>query len=150
MRRMALASLAVLGFGWVAALFIAPFTVASSSRVLALPSALVYVAGSHVCHQRADRSFHIGGHQMPVCARCTGLYVSAAAGIPLALAAAAAMSSRRSRTILLLAALPTLATWALEYWGVAPFSNLSRAVAALPLGFAATWLVISTLRGRMT
>jgi uncharacterized membrane protein len=146
---MALAGLAVLGFGWVAALFVAPVTVASSSRVLTLPSALVYVAGSQICHQRAERSFHIAGRQMPVCARCTGIYVSAAAAIPFALMATA-MPSRRSRTILLLAALPTLLTWALEYWGVVPFSNLSRAVAALPLGFAAAWLAIGTLRGRMS
>jgi uncharacterized membrane protein len=147
---MALAGLAVLGFGWVAALFVAPITVASSSRVLTLPSSLVYVAGSQICHQRAERSFHIAGRQMPVCARCTGIYVSAAAAIPFALMAATAMPSRRSRTILLLAALPTLLTWALEYWGVVPFSNLSRAVAALPLGFAAAWLVIGSLRGRMS
>ena len=25
------------------------------------------------CHQRADRSFFVGGHQLPVCARCTGI-----------------------------------------------------------------------------
>ena len=117
--------------------------------MLALPSALVYEAGSHICHQRPERSFHIGGRQMPVCARCTGLYVSAAAAIPFALVAATALPSRRSRTILLIAALPTVITWTLEYAGVAPFSNLARALAALPLGFAAAWLVIGTLRGRM-
>ena len=149
MERTALAGLAVLGFAWIAALFVAPITVASSNRMLALPSALVYVAGSHICHQRAERSFHIDGRQMPVCARCTGLYVSAAAAIPFALVAATTIPSRRSRTILVLAALPTLVTWALEYWGLAPFSNVARAVAALPLGFAAAWLVIGTLRGRM-
>ncbi len=25
------------------------------------------------CHQRADRSFHIGKYQCPLCARCTGV-----------------------------------------------------------------------------
>lgn len=27
------------------------------------------------CHQRADRSFFIKGHQFPVCARCTGVFI---------------------------------------------------------------------------
>jgi uncharacterized membrane protein len=30
---------------------------------------------SHVCHQHADRSFHIFGHQMGVCCRCAGVYL---------------------------------------------------------------------------
>ena len=142
-------ALAGLGLCWVAAIFVSPITIASPHRVIAVPSALVYEVGSHICHQRPERSFHIGGRQMPVCARCTGLYVSAAAAIPFALVAATALSSRRSRAILVVAALPTVTTWALEYVGVADFSNVARALAALPLGFAAAWLVIGTLRGRM-
>ena len=27
------------------------------------------------CHQRSDRSFHIGSRQFPICARCTGIFV---------------------------------------------------------------------------
>ena len=30
--------------------------------------------GSVVCHQMAERSFILGGKQLPVCARCTGIY----------------------------------------------------------------------------
>ncbi|WP_116591258.1 DUF2085 domain-containing protein [Methanobrevibacter thaueri] len=29
-----------------------------------------------ICHRRPERSFHIKGHQFPVCARCTGFYIS--------------------------------------------------------------------------
>ncbi|HEX6463731.1 MAG TPA: DUF2085 domain-containing protein [Vicinamibacterales bacterium] len=150
MERTALGGLITLGAFWVAALFASPIAVASPHRMLAVPSALVYEAGSHICHQRPERSFHIGGRPMPVCARCTGLYVSAAAAIPFALVAATVLPSRRARAILLVAALPTLTTWALEYGGIAAFSNLVRALAALPLGFATAWLVIGTLRGRMS
>jgi uncharacterized membrane protein len=39
----------------------------------------VYGFGSAICHQRADRSFHLLAVQLPVCARCTGLYAGAAA-----------------------------------------------------------------------
>lgn len=27
------------------------------------------------CHQRADRSFFWKGHQFPICARCTGVFI---------------------------------------------------------------------------
>ena len=85
---------------------------------------------------------------MPVCARCTGLYASAALGAPLALLLAAGLSGRRARSIVALAALPTLVTWGLEIAGFAHPSNIVRAIAALPLGFAAAWLVIATLADR--
>ncbi len=29
-----------------------------------------------LCHRRPDRSFFYKGHQFPVCARCTGFYIS--------------------------------------------------------------------------
>lgn len=33
--------------------------------------------GSAVCHQMAERSFIFEGMQMPLCARCTGIYIGA-------------------------------------------------------------------------
>ena len=84
---------------------------------------------------------------MPVCARCTGLYVSAAIGAPFALLVASAIKPRRARVTLALAALPTVVTWTLEYAGVAHFSNAARALCALPLGFTAAWLVVATASG---
>jgi len=39
---------------------------------------LIFAVGSLICHQRPDRSFFVDGHQLPVCARCTGLYLSGA------------------------------------------------------------------------
>jgi len=136
-----------LGIGlWVLALLVAPIALDSSHRAVSSCAAAVYAAGSTVCHQRPERSFHIAGHKMPVCARCTGLYVSAAAAVPLAVLLAAPLTARRARLILLVAALPTALTWGLEYAGVMPFSNAARALAALPLGFAAAWLVVTQCR----
>jgi uncharacterized membrane protein len=133
---------------WVAALFVSPLAVASSNRVLSFGAAAVYAAGSQICHQRPERSFHIGGRQMPVCARCTGLYVSAAAAVPIALLIAVSWPSRRARIVFVLAALPTVLTWSLEYLGLAHFSNLARAVCAVPLGFVAAWLVVNQIAPR--
>jgi uncharacterized membrane protein len=121
-----------LGVGlWVAGLFVAP--------------GALFPLGHFICHQRPERSFFIGSQQLPVCARCTGLYVGAAIAAPFAVTLAAAFASSRARWILGLAALPTAITWILEVAGLVPFSNVSRFVAALPLGFAAAWLVLSTI-----
>lgn len=48
----------------------------------------------------------------------------------------------------MLAALPTLVTWAVEFVGLMPFSNLTRFVAGVPLGIAAAWLVFAELNPR--
>ena len=112
--------------------------------VIAAPGAL-FPFGHLICHQRPERSFFIGGRQLLVCARCTGLYLGAALAIPLGLSAAIVVSSRRNRRILLVAALPTLVTWTLEFAGLVPFSNVTRFVCALPLGFAAARMVFATM-----
>jgi uncharacterized membrane protein len=31
---------------------------------------------NYLCHRRADRSFHYKNRKFPVCARCTGIYIS--------------------------------------------------------------------------
>jgi uncharacterized membrane protein len=107
--------------------------------------AVVYGLASTVCHQRPERSFFVNGRQLPVCGRCAGLYVSGA------LAAVAAWlgarrSPRDSRKLLLLAALPTAVTVPVEWLGIWPLSNVVRAAAALPLGAAAGWTFIRSLR----
>lgn len=43
--------------------------------------AFIFAAGSVICHQLPERSFFLDGRQLPVCARCTGLYLSGAAGL---------------------------------------------------------------------
>jgi uncharacterized membrane protein len=138
-------ALVIAALAWVAAITLAPFAIASTRTGLSLGAAAVYAAGARICHQRPDRCFRIGGVPMPVCARCTGLYAGAAVAAPLALLVASGLSSRHARRIAAVAALPTLLTWSIEMAGFAHPSNTVRAIAGLPLGFAAAWLVIATL-----
>src|SRR3954470_5681123 len=126
-RRLPALALAIGAWLWMAAVLLAP-------RV-------VFPVGHFLCHQRPERTFFVHGQQMPVCARCTGLYLGAALAAPLALLFAVPMASARGRLVLAAAALPTALTWATEVGGFAHFSNSGRFAAALPLGFAAAWLV---------
>ena len=43
--------------------------------------AAVYGVGSFICHQLPDRSFHLAGFQLPVCARCMGIYAGVSCGM---------------------------------------------------------------------
>jgi uncharacterized membrane protein len=113
-------------------------------------SAVVYVAASRICHQRPERSFHTGGVQWPVCARCSGLYLAAPIG-----ACAAALTLRRRRAgrseravrWLLVAAVPTAVTLGAEWLGLAAPGNLVRALAALPLGAMLAVVLVQTAAG---
>ena len=53
----------------------------SSIRTISGAALAVYAAGHLVCHQRTERSFASCGYQWPVCGRCAGLYMGAAAGV---------------------------------------------------------------------
>jgi uncharacterized membrane protein len=108
-------------------------------------AATVYAASARICHQRPERSFQITGRQLPVCARCLGLYLAGAAGALLAWGSASGRLDR-ARLALLVAAAPTALTWGAEVAGFAGFSNAARGLAAVPLGGAAGWLFVQMLR----
>ena len=104
-------------------------------------SAGAYLVGSLICHQRPERSFHLAGAQLPVCARCTGLYLGAALG----LVAWVAMAQRRSSTwprasaitTLAVSGAPTAFTVATAWLGLLDPPNIWRAALAIPLGVVA-------------
>jgi uncharacterized membrane protein len=130
---------------WTVVLVATPYAAASRNHVLVAAAAFVYQGAGLICHQRPERSFHLAGVQVPVCGRCLGLYVSGALG---ALAAwiAAARVPRRARLALGVAAIPTAATLGLELAGLAQPGNWGRALSALPLGGAAAWIFVVSLR----
>ncbi len=96
------------------------------------------------------------GRPLPVCGRCTGLYVSGAVGL---LAVGLGRARRRAPTRaatapgwwpsgldprarwLALAAVPTVVTWVAEVAGAWVPGTALRALAAIPLGLAAGWFV---------
>ena len=116
-------------------------------------AAAVYGAGSLICHQLSERSFHLQGSQLPVCARCFGLYAGGTLGSVAGCTTLGRGALRWRRqsltqfnwTLTLIAAMPTMATFALE-WGLGwRVSNMARAVAAVPFGCAVAFVVVSAL-----
>jgi uncharacterized membrane protein len=128
---------------WTAAILSAPLLAADGQ--LPMLTAAIDLTGAVICHQRPDRSFHARGEQLPVCARCTGLYVAGTAGVVVGWLGVAAVP-RRIRLLLAAALLPTVVTLAAEWAGLAESSNLVRAAAGLPLGGVAGWLFVVLLR----
>jgi uncharacterized membrane protein len=137
----AVAALALL---WVLALAAAP--------LLPVPLAgVLYAAGSLICHQLPERSFHVQSFQLPVCARCFGLYVGGAVG-SLAVAVfppprGRSWSRRTQMVITGAAAAPTAITVVLEHGLGWPLSNEIRALAAVPLAVAVACVVVGAAAG---
>ena len=115
---------------------------------MVLAAGIIFSVAGLICHQRPERSFFWAGHQFPVCARCTSLYLSAALGLLGWLTVRATglvrhrpIDPRTARNLLIVASLPTAFSLTTGTLGVWDGSNLTRAVLALPLGTIAGAIV---------
>ena len=109
-----------------------------------LVTAFIFAIGGVICHQLPERSFFLDGHQLPVCARCTGLYLGGTAGLIGWWATKLLrgwrpqpMASRLAIELLAIVAAPTAVSYFTGVLGVWDGSNVTRAVLAAPLGVAA-------------
>lgn len=157
---------------WALLLPLVPFI---ASRLHATPLAAglliaVYAIGGAICHQLPERSYHLWTAQMPVCARCAGIYVGAAIAAVLATAPltrrppynrsrpdrgpvvghrfSGAFGANRLRAILLTAALPTVATLLYEWTTGHIPAHWIRAATGVPLGATVAWMVLSSMPRR--
>ncbi len=160
---------------WMILLIAAPFVAsrAHASTLGTLFVVSVYGVGSLVCHQLAERSYHLWTAQMPVCARCTGIYFGAAGAAICAaiyrttevvrhdglnvsrhdglnvsrhdgLNVAQGFSlATRARIGLALAVTPTALTLVYEWTTGQMPAHAIRALAGVPLGAMAAWLVVT-------
>jgi hypothetical protein len=150
---------------WLVALPLATF--ASSRPYPPTPVYLLsfgtYLVGSLLCHQRPERSFFLWGSQMPVCARCTGIYAGAAIAA-LALPFVARLKPSRStgvppplaseggalhwaRMLLIVSIVPAAATLGYEWTTGNTPPNWIRALSGLPIGVVVAWIVRSAAPG---
>ena len=141
---------------WAGLLVVTPW-LASRPHASPIASTLilaVYGVGSLVCHQRPERSYQLWTAQMPVCARCAGIYFGAVIGAAFALRASASLRRRetraaRSRVLLALAAAPTLVTLVYEWTTGDMPSHAIRAAAGVAIGLVVAWLVVAAAENQV-
>ena len=133
---------------WVTALGLA--TVIASRQAVGVAayglSAAVYEVGSLLCHQLSERSFHFRGAQWPVCARCVGLYLGAAAAAFVAAGMRRFNQRRlweRARIFLVIGAAPTAVTLIYEWFSGYMPSHWIRAAAGFPLGAIVMLIILA-------
>jgi uncharacterized membrane protein len=141
---------------WTASLPLAAYAAGSvPAHIGAYPFALaVYGIGSFVCHQLPERSFHIAGVALPVCARCTGIYLAAALSAIWCSRFTPGLRERGDRPALAVVALfasfvPTAATLVYEWSSHAPAANWVRLAAGLPIGVVVMQLITREWRERV-
>lgn len=129
----------------------APFDRASvGAGVVRAGLAGIYAIGARVCHQRAERSFHRDDVQLPVCARCTGIYLSLGVGVLLGWWRRPSRLPRphHVRWAIAAALVPIAGSLAVEWTGLSQPGNVARAISAMPIGFYLGWLAIALLAPR--
>jgi len=124
----------------VASIFGAPLAVANNHPAWA---ATIYHAFSYVCHQLPERSFHLLGHPLAVCSRCTGLYFGfAIASLMYPLVRSLSRTDTPPRRWLLLAAVPMAVDVGVDVIGVWQNTYYSRLATGLILGSTAAFYVV--------
>ena len=144
---------------WAGALPLAPRGLASTTAgpMARAAAGLIYLAGAVVCHQRPERSFAWEGQAWPVCARCAGIYLGAAAAVLLFLAIGRpgsgvapvpgrAPGGATARLAVALAVLPAGLTLLWEWTTGAAPSNLVRASSGVVIGAVVAWVVMQAVR----
>jgi uncharacterized membrane protein len=138
--RLVWGALATLSLVILALVFAAPLLLAHG---YVQPSSFIYRAFSFLCHQIPERSFHLEGHALGVCARCTGIYAGFAASVlfyPVVRSLGRADSP--SRLWLLLACVPIAVDFALGYFGVWENTHFSRFATGAIFGAACALFVV--------
>jgi uncharacterized membrane protein len=146
MRRAVLAAVVV----WACALPLAAYAASRphAAETVYLFAVAVYHMGAVVCHQLPARSFWLWGVQMPVCARCTGIYTGAALVSVFSIVAVPSIGDAAARRALILASLPTVATLGYEWTTGDMPANWLRALAGLAIGGAIVVVLAGVGRAR--
>lgn len=91
------------------------------------------------CHQRPDRSFFYHGHQFPVCARCTGVFIGYMITVPIYI------KFHFSYIACICACSVMFVDWFIQYVEIKESTNLRRLITGFFGGFGVFGLEILLL-----
>jgi uncharacterized membrane protein len=94
----------------------------------------IYAGFKPACHQIPERSFHIFGAPLAVCARCTGIYAGAVLGLAAVPLLRGLGRPAPRRVWFALAAVPVTVDFALGWLGVIHNTALSRSLTGALFG----------------
>ncbi len=97
------------------------------------PWGLVYSVGDRLCHQRADRSFFLGGNELPFCARCTGVWLGLFLGLVVMAFVAVPLDSRLA-WVFVVGLLPLMVDGGGQLLGLWESTNVVRLVTGVLAG----------------
>jgi uncharacterized membrane protein len=139
------AGVMILVLVWIAGFVSDPLIRAAGGGDSRLLSLIAHAYG-RVCHQIEDRSFHIGGHPLAVCARCFGIYIGYLAGlIVYPLSKPLAGTELPHRSWLIAALLPLAVDVAGGFLGIFENTLASRALTGLIAGVAGAFYTLPGL-----
>ena len=136
---LALLSLVVL---WCGGILLAPAVSATVPGV----SSFLYSFYSPICHQTDARSFHLFGHKLAVCIRCSSIYGSFFLSL-LVFAVTERLSARSlpNRLWIMLAILPMVVDVLLTFTGIHVSTMLTRVVTGALFGSILPFFVVPPL-----
>jgi len=145
------AALLVLALLWVGGAVFAPLFERAPARYLygsesSLMTSPVYYVYGRVCHQIAERSLHLAGQPLAVCARCTGIYAGGLAALLLYPFARSLRRTDAPRRLWLVVALILLAIdFAGDYVGIFENTLTTRTITGLIAGAAGAFYILPGL-----
>ena len=130
-------------FIWVFAIILAPLAQANGFAAISSP---LYHFFGFVCHQIADRSFHVEGEQFGVCSRCFGVYFGLLFGFAIyPLWRRIEETEPVARFWLFLSLIPIAIDWSLTVFGIWENTQISRFVTGLILGVSCATFIVPAL-----
>ena len=91
------------------------------------------------CHQRPDRSFFFRGHQFPVCARCTGVFIGQVLAIILR------FFFKPDFMMCVDFCLILLIDWMIQYFKIKESTNFRRLITGILAGYGLLNIEISII-----
>lgn len=130
---------------WCSAIIGAPL-LAIAGGFFESASVILYKFFSVICHQFESRTFHIGGHLLGVCERCTAIYFGFLAGsIWMRFRKTKDIQTMHPRVLLMIISLPIFIDGTLSFTPWYESTMVSRVISGGIFGFGLVWFLYHSL-----